>query len=566
MSFSRPDFLWLLLLIILPLLLYLLALPRKRVITGALFLWEKFLSTEPFGKASERFRKLLSFSLVAAVILLLTLAAAELCVGTSSVKAKSLVIFMDVSASMNAESRGMSSLARAKAAALKVVESLDAGSEVAVVEAAEEFRVIYPFGAPGQETQRKITGLTGYDGAADIKVQLEKAYSFWGKKEGTEIYVFTDRELPKTSWQDRLTLWLAPATGDNIGIIKLSANRKNEEIVVKFTLANYTGKPVVFKGKVFVNGKSQTSFNGLKAEPGQTAEGSAQVKETGRAAININLFTENTGNALFEDDEARVIVPSLEATRVNVVWPKIKTHNSFIVSVLSALKEEGVCYPVAVEKAEGKETTIFVDSMPGEFPEKGALLICPYLSGAVEVLGLLDRTVTIDAQARDPLLKDIDLDGLTVKGAVLAKMPEGAKPLIWAEGYPLVWAGEVNKRKVFFIGIPLTLMNSRLPLTVAFPALMRNALAWLLPAPEILRPGEYVDGWTSKNIGFIENPANKNLHAFSLLNAGESDLRRKNPEEAVIRPGKKSLALYCVVLALLLLACEWVLFHKRLTE
>ena len=57
MTFLAPSYLWLFLLLIIPLILYLLPMPRRRVKTAALYLWERFLEKEPFGKASEKIRR-----------------------------------------------------------------------------------------------------------------------------------------------------------------------------------------------------------------------------------------------------------------------------------------------------------------------------------------------------------------------------------------------------------------------------------------------------------------------------------------------------------------------------
>ena len=106
MSFQDPAALWYSLLLIVPLVLYLLPLPRRLIKASALYLWQKFLSSEPFGRASERFRRALGFALLVAILASLVLAADDLTVGSTSIKAKSVVVVVDVSASMNAVADG----------------------------------------------------------------------------------------------------------------------------------------------------------------------------------------------------------------------------------------------------------------------------------------------------------------------------------------------------------------------------------------------------------------------------------------------------------------------------
>ena len=566
MSFSNPGYLWLLLTVIIPLILYLMPLPRKRVNTSALFLWEKFLGSEPFGRSSERFKRFLGFTLAALIITLLVFAAADLSVGTSPVKAKSLIIFIDNSASLNAVTSGKSNFERVKAAAAKIAESLDAGSIVSVVEAADELRVVYPAGVPSRETVRKIEGLESFDGPVDVKGMLEKSFKLWGGKEGTEIYIFTDRDPPESSWGKRASAWIAPHAKWNAGIIALSAERAGDDIVAKFTVANYGEKNAALSGTVFGNGRTGGTYQEKDVPPGASRDESVRFTEPGRAAVNVTLAAGGIQDTLDIDNEARVIVPSIDEMRVNVVWPDPKTRNTYVLSVLAALRAEGVGYPVSGDESEGGAASVFVNTMPSALPKNSAIIICPYLSGFLEVQGLLDKPVVINRQADDPLLKDVNLRGLSVKGAVLTKVPSWARPLVWADEQPVAWAGELNGIRIFYVGIPASASSSRLPLTASFPALMKNALSWMLPGPEILRPGEYVNGWTSRKIGFIENKSDGRSHAFSLLDAGESDLRNSTGKESILPPGRKSLAPLMTVLAMLMLGLEWFLFHNRYTE
>ena len=120
--------------------------------------------------------------------------------------------------------------------------------------------------------------------------------------------------------------------------------------------------------------------------------------------------------------------------------------------------------------------------------------------------------------------------------------------------------------KVLFVGIPVMPVGTRLPLVASFPALVRNALAWMTPGPESRRPGRMVDGWTSRTCGFAKDPAGGGLVAFSLTSAETSDLRRTEEVhgEPLGRPFAAATTL--VAMAALLLLVEWGLFHRRLTE
>jgi len=563
MTFQNPQLLWLLLLLAAPLLLYLLPMPRRRVLASAVFLWERFLSSERFGRASERFRRALGFALFCAILASLILATAELSLGKAAIQARKLIALIDTSASMNAVFDGRSNLERAKGAAARLIESLDAETQVALVEAPGELRVVAPFRQSGSEAARRVWEVEPFDGPADLRRILEQAYDLWGESDGVEIYVFTDAELPESHWGERAHAWIAPAAGDNAAITALSVQRRGRDIVARFTLANYGRTPRALAGSALANGVVRKFFAGVALGPGETTEHTVRVEEAGATALQVRL--EGAGDALKTDDEARAVVPSLDDLRVRVVWPDAGKRNTYVRAVLSALRDEGVVGPVW-ESAGSAAATIFVNQSPDAWPDGGAIVLYPLRSGVVEVAGLHSGPASVTRQAPHPLLRDVDLRGLTVKGAVRATVPEWAEPLVWAGELPLVWAGQTGRTKILFVGIPPTPSGSRLPLVASFPVLMRNALLWMLPSPRALRPGERVHGWTSRKTGLAQSPVDGETHAFGLLSATESDLRRERPVESDTFAGRRSLAFILIAVAIVLLPVEWGLFHKRLTE
>jgi hypothetical protein len=132
---------------------------------------------------------------------------------------------------------------------------------------------------------------------------------------------------------------------------------------------------------------------------------------------------------------------------------------------------------------------------------------------------------------------------------------------------------------VLFVGIPLLPSGSRLPVVASFPVLLRNALRWMLPHTEALRPGDRIEGpagegtpgppgtsGTSRRTGFVAHAGDSKMHPFSVLSAEVSDLRRPAPLESESFARRRSLAMPLVLLAIALLGVEWGLFHRRLTE
>jgi len=557
MSFQRPELLWLLLLLALPLLLYLLPMPRRRVATSALFLWERFLRSERFGRTSERFRRVLGFALFAAILASLILAAAGPRFGHSPVRARRLAILIDASASMSAFVDGAPNIERAKAAAARLIESLDSTTQLVVAATAgDTWNVVAPLAPASADAALRVQQIAPSGGPVDLSRLLEEAHRLWGGPDA-EAFVFTDAPLPDSPWGDRAHAWIAPAAGDNAAVIALNARRRGKDVVARFTLANFGRSRRTLAGRVLADGATCRTFQGVELGPGDTADPTIRFEDPKAAAIEVAL---DANDALAADDHAAAVIPTLDQLRIRVAWPQAGRHNAYVAAVLSALQDEGLIGALSEADAAA---TVFVDHAPATWPEGGAIILYPLRSGAVEVKGLRAEAVTVTRQAAHPLLRDVDLRGLTVKGAVEAAMPAWAEPLAWAGDMPLIWTGETGKTKVLFVGLPLAPSGSRFPLVASFPVLMRNAFEWMLQPP---RSESRPSGRTGVAAGDALTPEGVDSERASVLSAAESDLRRDKPAEGETIPHRFPLAFVLVAVAAVLLPVEWGLFHKRLTE
>lgn len=591
MSFGRPEFLWLLLLLILPLVLYLLPLPRRQVKSSALFLWQRFLASQRFGGVSDRFRRALGFALLAMILICLVLAAADLSIGSPSSDADRVVVLIDNSASMQAVSGGKSNLEHARQQAAGVVRSLNSSTSLAVAEAADKLNVIVPMPSspaeqPGKDSAAlAIENIQPFEGAVDMKRMLAEAYRLWGGDGRTSLLVFTDAPLPASPWGPQASVSIAQAGGDNAGFVGLSCRRQGKQIHVQYTLGNFAPAARTLAGSVLVNGQPPGQLEAVDVPPGQTVQRMVTLEEPGQATIELRL---PHGDSLACDDSAFALVPALDDMRVNVVWPEAvstgphasgvqtrsggdhadKKRNEYVWAVLTALQSEGAAGPVTEQAAGGPPVTVYVNQLPAAWPEGNAIVLYPLKSGVIEVTGLHADSLTVTRQADDALLADVDLRGLEVKAAVQAPVPAWAKVLVWGGDRPLVWAGQTGvggKTKVLFVGIPVMPTGSRLPMVSSFPVLIRNALKWMLPQASVMPVGASVSGCATRQAGIV-SASGVAQGAVSTLSAVESDLRRKLDVRPVIDATRRSLAAWLVVLAMALLPAEWALFHKLVTE
>jgi hypothetical protein len=208
--------------------------------------------------------------------------------------------------------------------------------------------------------------------------------------------------------------------------------------------------------------------------------------------------------------------------------------------------------------------------------------------------GTLDRPVVSDMEDENPINRLVALRSVTLAKAkrfppaTIAKAYQG-----WTLDYParsfddplIVTAQKGDKRCSAWT---FDVLDSDLPLRIAFPLMISNTLQWLVPelggiirnvdAGDVvpLREGERTaDGKTrffvpEKN-GFheIKTPGGSRWVAVNLFDAGESEARGVSKEGART-PGRllgglvRPIWFYLVLMGAVLLLVEWWLWNRRI--
>ena len=97
-----------------------------------------------------------------------------------------------------------------------------------------------------------------------------------------------------------------------------------------------------------------------------------------------------------------------------------------------------------------------------------------------------------DQNARDPLLRFVDLAEVHVARAQVMTLPDWAHVVMDSESGPMVIAGEQGNRNMVVFAFDLH--DSDLPLQTAFPLLIRNLVTYLSPLPGAGLPSSVAPG------------------------------------------------------------------------
>jgi hypothetical protein len=226
----------------------------------------------------------------------------------------------------------------------------------------------------------------------------------------------------------------------------------------------------------------------------------------------------------------------------------------------------------------------------------------------VEVTGRVSVPAVVRWAARHPVMRYVDFEEVAVAEALSVALRPWGQSLVDADTTPLLVAGRRGNVRAVYIGFALE--RSNLPLRAAFPILMQNCLEWLatgqdtmanrsvrtgdaapLPPPgpqgtltvrgpdgsetevRALRGAVAFDATETAGVYRVSNGEGQFLFVANLLSADESNLRprreiaiggqRVGSGSAVVTSNRE-IWRYLAVIALVILAVEWYVYHRRI--
>jgi hypothetical protein len=199
-------------------------------------------------------------------------------------------------------------------------------------------------------------------------------------------------------------------------------------------------------------------------------------------------------DALPLDDQAWAVYQPPSAGRVLVISP----GNVFLEQVFAALAAQMGFQPFRLKSGQPIPPDpfnlyVFDGPITGTLPTGDLLLINPSSNPLFSVGAVFTNTAVARATQNDPLTEFVDWSGVHLLQAHQVDVPAWAHVVVQSNGGPLVFAGEVDGRRVAVLTFDLH--DSDLPLQVTFPILMSNLLNYLAPAqsfsaPDGLLPGQ----------------------------------------------------------------------------
>ena len=471
-----------------PVVIVFYLLKRKRVVklVPSTLLWQRFLADT---QASSPFQKLRHNWLLWLQILLLLLVVFALARPFFSGQAKESrlrVIVLDGSASMQATDEKPSRFEKAKSEALKWVDGLRDGEQMMVLFSGASTEVKQSPTSDKTALRRAIQSCAPSDAPSGLGDALKTAGAFTYEKRGEEevtsgeIHVFSDGAFPPLAELENKNLPIVyhrvGLSGNNVGIVSLEvrANPDNpKERAIFAGVANYASNAV--------QAEVQLSFEGetLEARPMELGATNTtpivfiapQERDgvfTVRVVADDSMAADNTASSVSRLPQP---VRILLVTRGNRFLERaLRTPPHVRLSTSPVLTDNGTDFDVIV----------LDDVTPPAIPTANVLAFHVAATNWFPAWDTVKNPAVVDWRTTHPLLRFVSFDNVQIGDALSVKTPDWGVALVDSPQTPLLVAGEINQRRVIWVGFDS--LQSTWPLRVSFPIFVANAVEWLDPA------------------------------------------------------------------------------------
>ena len=515
MTWSSPALLGLMGLALPVIALYVLKVKRQEVAVPQLKLWRELLVETRARTLWARLKQLLSLLLQLLILLGLVAALAQPNLELRSVKKESIVVLLDVSASMGAIEDPIEGRTRFDLmldGVRDLIEGRSYEDEMMLVGVSDRIEVLTPFSRNTIQLRETLEDLKPTHRILDIAAVEPFFSQVTGDRANPLAIVITDGAMGRfDELADRIPEFQLLRVGEatsNVGITRFSV-RKNPSEASDYVLAsfrNFGSEPAEVRYELTLQepgGNSRTAkVKDTVLEPGEERIENWVFDLPGGASMEFHLSAED--DRLPVDDTAWAIVEPAILKKIILVTPDLDAAEPFRLAFSSMgqiLAEDTFvttteAYPTLPEGSRRADITIVLNELPDGLPTAGNLILLntelpPGIPA--QVVGI-DPSPLIWKWDREHLLnRYLNLSDLQFPPARVLKLDDGQGLMESLEG-SLLAAFEDSESKAVYVSFDV--LAEFFPFRLAFPILLRNAIAWFERDSESLLRATYAPGAT----------------------------------------------------------------------
>jgi Ca-activated chloride channel homolog len=460
-------------------------LKRKRVVklVSSTLLWQKFLAETQASAPFQRLRKNWLLILQIILLALAVLALSRPYFATTAKPAQRRVVILDASASMQATDESPSRFEKARAEALKWVDSLKDTDEMVIVLAGATTEVKQSATSEKAALRRALQACTCSDGPTRLIPALRMAESLvrdLDPKTGPEIHLFSDGAVPELNEFENKALPLVyhrvGKGANNLGITALDARANPEDVrqrAVYASVANFSPDDRQTDLELLLDDRLLET-RPLTIPAGQTSPQVFLAKQSRDGVFTVRVTSQDD---LAVDNKASIV--SLMPKPVKVLL--VSRGNRLLEKALRAVANVELAGATDLtDAATGFDFVVLDDVTPMVWPKGNVLAIHVANTNWFEGVKRVEAPPIVDWKSAHPLLRYTGFDNVQVVESLTARIPTWAVSLVETPQAPLILAGELGRQRIIWIGFDI--LQSNWPLRVSFPIFIANAVEWLDPA------------------------------------------------------------------------------------
>ncbi len=466
----------------LPVVVLFYLLKRKRVVklVSSTLLWQKFLAETQASAPFQRLRKNWLLILQLVLLTLAVLALTRPFFKTQARPAQLRVVILDASASMQATDESPTRFEKARAEALKWVDSLADTDQMVILQAGASTEVKQSATSEKAALRRALMACTCSDGPTRLVPALRMAESLVRDQRSAEIHLFSDGAVPELNEFENKALPLiyhrVGKGSNNAGITALDVRANPEDSrqrAIYASIANFSTNNVETEVELRLDDRLLET-RPLRIPAGETSPHVFVASQPRDGVFTLRLTSQDD---LAADNQASIV--SLLPKPVKVLL--VSRGNRLLEKAFRAVANVVLATSTDLTDAAAAWDFVVLDDVtPTVWPAGNVLAIHVVNTNWLQGVTRAETPPIVDWRAAHPLLRYSGFDNVQVMQSLTAKTPSWAVSLADAPQAPLMLAGELGRQRIIWIGFDI--LESNWPLRVSFPIFIANAVEWLNPA------------------------------------------------------------------------------------
>ncbi|MCB9677371.1 MAG: VWA domain-containing protein [Alphaproteobacteria bacterium] len=460
--------------------MYFLRIRRRRVRVPSLMLWHAMQRSERLASPFDRFRKHLLLLLQLLLLAVLVLALTRPYLQTEAAAFRSIVLVVDTSASMGAVDEKPTRLGAAREKAAEILGDLGPSDEVMLIEAGPRTEVRVPFTRDEAQVENALSGLEVTEAEGGLREGLQLGLSLARSRPDVEVVVLSDgagedlSSLPTGG--AKVTYLRIGKKDDNAGILALDLRRSpvselDRQLFV--TVEHYGNESVDATVEVYLDDE----LVGLRNERLTARAPVSMVFDVdGSRSGVLRVELDVPGDLLPADDTAYAVLGAVSARKVVLVGGDALTARVLRADPRVDLK---LASPASATPASlaGADAILFGAAVPEGMDGLNYAVLSSKHGGPAELGDPIDLPRILGWQRTHPVLRFVDLNGVTIARAASVGNTAGLAPIVDGDAGPLILAGERQGGRV--VQLAFDPFQSDLPMRVAWPVMILNTVGWL---------------------------------------------------------------------------------------